>query len=206
MSHNREHFVLGCIRFFFLVQGFNQTILKERVQTKIPIEINKTLTKTAIKFSSKGNSWTRSLQLQEDKPVKVWLKGYSKPLLLAKQVFKNKDKSTGILYLVASDLTASYSCMTIAYQRRWAVETYHRSLKNNTSVCASPTNTIKTQCNHIYASVMAFVKLEVISIKKAVSQYALKSQVYLKGIQTAFDELKYYQIWCPIRLRFLTFA
>ena len=130
-----------------------------------------------------------SLKLQEDKPVKVWLKGYSKPLLLAKQVFKNKDKSTGILYLVASDLTASYSCMTIAYQRRWAVETYHRSLKNNTSVCASPTKTIKTQCNHIYASVMAFVKLEVISIKKAVSQYALKSQVYLKGIQTAFDEL-----------------
>ena len=130
-----------------------------------------------------------SLKLQEDKPVKVWLKGYSKPLLVAKQIFKNKDKSTGILYLVASDLTASYSCMTIAYQRRWAVETYHRSLKNNTSVCASPTNTIKTQCNHIYASVMAFVKLEVISIKKAVSQYALKSQVYLKGIQTAFDEL-----------------
>ena len=130
-----------------------------------------------------------SLKLQEDKPVKVWLKGYSKPLLLAKQVFKNKDKSTGILYLVASDLTASYSCMTIAYQRRWAVETYHRSLKNNTSVCASPTKTIKTQCNHIYASVMAFVKLEVISIKKAVSQYALKSQLYLKGIQTAFDEL-----------------
>ena len=35
----------------------------------------------------------------------------------------------------------------------------------------------------------AFVKLEVISIKKAVSQYALKSQLYLKGIQTAFDEL-----------------
>ena len=130
-----------------------------------------------------------SLKLQEDKPVKVWLKGYSKPLLLAKQVFKNKDKSTGILYLVASDLTASYSCMTIAYPRRWAVETYHRSLKNNTSVCASPTKTIKTQCNHIYASVMAFVKLEVISIKKAVSQYALKLQLYLKGIQTAFDEL-----------------
>ena len=130
-----------------------------------------------------------SLKLQEDKPVKVWLKGYSKPLLLAKQVFKNKDKSTGILYLVTSDVTASYSCMTIAYQRRWAVETYHRSLKNNTSVCASPTKTIKTQCNHIYASVMAFVKLEVISIKKAVSQYALKSQLYLKGIQTAFDEL-----------------
>ena len=161
-----------------------------REQFIMPLKVNR---KVSLHDSSNPENReyvsVESLKLQEDKPVKVWLKGYSKPLLLAKQVFKNKDKSTGILYLVASDLTASYSCMTIAYQRRWAVETYHRSLKNNTSVCASPTKTIKTQCNHIYASVMAFVKLEVISIKKAVSQYALKSQLYLKGIQTAFDEL-----------------
>ena len=161
-----------------------------RKQFIMPLKVNR---KVSLHDSSNPENReyvsVESLKLQEDKPVKVWLKGYSKPLLLAKQVFKNKDKSTGILYLVASDLTASYSCMTIAYQRRWAVETYHRSLKNNTSVCASPTKTIKTQCNHIYASVMAFVKLEVISIKKAVSQYALKSQLYLKGIQTAFDEL-----------------
>jgi len=130
-----------------------------------------------------------SLKLEEGTPVKVWLKGYSKPLLLCKQVFKNKDSSTGILYLVASDLTATYSDMTTTYQRRWAVETFHRSLKNNTSVCASPTKTIKTQCNHIYASVMAFVKLEVLKVSKAISQYALKSKLYLKGMQSAFDEL-----------------
>ena len=161
-----------------------------RKQFIMPLKVNR---KVSLHDSSNPENReyvsVESLKLQEDKPVKVWLKGYSKPLLVAKQVFKNKDKSTSILYLVASDLTASYSCMTIAYQRRWAVETYHRSLKNNTSVCASPTKTIKTQCNHIYASVMAFVKLEVISIKKAVSQYALKSQLYLKGIQTVFDEL-----------------
>ncbi|MEM6814796.1 MAG: hypothetical protein AAF600_10425, partial [Bacteroidota bacterium] len=89
--------------------------------------------------------------LQEDTPVSVWLKGYSKPLLLCKQVFKNKDNSTGILYLVTADLTATYFSITTTYQRKWAVETYHRSLKNNTSVCASPTKTIKTPCNHIYA-------------------------------------------------------
>ncbi|MEM6816683.1 MAG: IS701 family transposase, partial [Bacteroidota bacterium] len=99
------------------------------------------------------------------------------PLLLCKQVFKNKDNSTGILYLVTADLTATYSSITTTYQRKWAVETYHRSLKNNTSVCASPTKTIKTPCNHIYASVMAFVKLEAIQVKKAVNQYALKSKL-----------------------------
>lgn len=142
-----------------------------------------------------------SLELEGGMPVKVWLKGYSKPLLLCKQVFKNKDNSIGILYLVASDgghLLRYYH----NHQRRWAVETYHRSLKNNTSVCASPTKTIKTQCNHIYASVMAFVKLEVLKVKKEVNQYALKSKLYLKGMQSAFDELRNIKAGVQLDLNF----
>jgi len=144
----------------------------------------------------------KSLELKENIPVKIWLKGYHTPLLLCKQVFKNKDNSTGVLYLVTSDLTATYSKVTTTYQRRWAVETYHRSLKNNTSVCASPTKTIKTQCNHIYASVMAFVKLEVIKIKKAVNHYALKSKFYLKGIKAAFNELNNIKFGVQLELVF----
>lgn len=144
----------------------------------------------------------KSLELKEGTPVKIWLKGYKNPLLLCKQVFKNKDNSTGILYLVASDLTATYSKVTTTYQRRWAVETYHRSLKNNTSVCGSPTKTIKTQCNHIYASVMAFVKLEVIKIKKTVNHYALKSKLYLKGIRAAFNELNNIKFGVQLELDF----
>ena len=130
-----------------------------------------------------------SLKLKKNQLVSIRLRGYSKPLLLWKQVFKNKDHSTGILYLVTSDLTATYSSITTTYQRRWAVETYHRSLKNNTSVCASPTKTVKTQGNPIYASVMAFVKLEAIKIKKAMNQYALKSTLYLSSIKAAFKQL-----------------
>jgi len=144
----------------------------------------------------------KSLELKENIPIKIWLKGYHTPLLLCKQVFKNKDNSTGVLYLVASDLTATYSKVTTTYQRRWAVETYHRSLKNNTSVCASPTKTIKTQCNHIYASVMAFVKLEVIKIKKVVNHYALKSKLYLKGIRAAFNELNNIKLGVQLGLDF----
>jgi DDE superfamily endonuclease len=155
--------------------------------------------------SSKGQKEyvpVKSLELEEGIPVKIWLKGYNIPLLLCKQIFKNKDGSTGVLYLAASDLTATYSDMTTTYQRRWAVETYHRSLKNNVSVCASPTKTIKTQCNHIYASVMAFVKLEAIKIKKAVNQYALKSKLYLKGMKAAFDELNNIKNGMQLKLDF----
>ena len=143
-----------------------------------------------------------SLKLKKNQLVSIRLKGYSKPLLLCKQVFKNKDHSTGILYLVTSDLTATYSSITTTYQRRWAVETYHRSLKNNTSVCASPTKTVKTQCNHIYASVMAFVKLEAIKIKKAMNQYALKSTLYLSSIKAALNELNAIKHGIQLELEF----
>ena len=187
--HNEVKFetVLGDI-WFGNIKNM-QMITSKGKQFIMPLKTNRQVSLFDSFNQEKEYVPVKSLELKEGTPIKIWLKGYNTPLLLCKQVFKNKDNSTGVLYLVASDLTATYSKVTTTYQRRWAVETYHRSLKNNTSVCASPTKTIKTQCNHIYASVMAFVKLEVIKIKKAVNHYSLKSKLYLKGIRAAFNEL-----------------
>jgi hypothetical protein len=79
---------------------------------------------------------------------------------LCKQVFKNEDGSEGVLYLLSSDVTLDYERLTTIYQRRWKVEEYHKSLKVNTSLAKSPTKTIRTQSNHCFASIYAFVKLE----------------------------------------------
>jgi hypothetical protein len=49
------------------------------------------------------------------------------------------------------------------YQRRWNIETYHRSLKQNTSLGISPKSVKKTQSNHIFLSLLACLKLEKIS-------------------------------------------
>jgi len=49
------------------------------------------------------------------------------------------------------------------YQRRWSIETYHRSLKQITSLGISPTSVEKTQSNHICLSLLAYLKLEKIS-------------------------------------------
>ena len=38
----------------------------------------------------------------------ILLEGVEFPLLLCKQVFKNEDGSTGILYLVCSDVSQTY--------------------------------------------------------------------------------------------------
>ena len=43
--------------------------------------------------------------------MSVYLKQYNKPVLIAKQVFKNGDGSTGTLYLATSDLNLDYSSL-----------------------------------------------------------------------------------------------
>ncbi len=46
-----------------------------------------------------------SLQWSSQKSVRGWLKGLDFPVLLHRQVFTNKDGSTGILYLACSNLS-----------------------------------------------------------------------------------------------------
>ncbi len=75
------------------------------------------------------------------------------------------------------------------YQKRWEVEDYHKSLKNNASLEMSPARSIQTQSMHMFASICAFVKLEQLKIKEGLNQFALKGRLYLKAIQAAFEEL-----------------
>ena len=138
----------------------------------------------SIKYQS-----VESLNIEEGQTVRIRLKGYKRSLLLCKQVFRNKDGSTGVLYLVCSDLTADFSLITTTYQRRWGVETYHRSLKNNTSLSASPTRRVRSQMNHIYAAIIAFVKLEAMKMNQKLNHYALKSKLYLAGMKTMMEQL-----------------
>ena len=60
-----------------------------------------------------------ALDFPEQTAVQGWLKGYAKAVRLVRQVFKNKDGSTGVLHLVCSDLTCDYDAMTTSYKKRW---------------------------------------------------------------------------------------
>lgn len=129
-----------------------------------------------------------SLQLEENTTVLVYLKGLDFPVLLSKQVFKNKDDSEGISYLVCSDLKLTYDQIITIYQKRWNVEIFQKSIKSNTSLSKSPTRTIKTQSNHIFASIYAAFKLEILKLKHHTNHFALKSKLYLKALQASFLE------------------
>ena len=130
-----------------------------------------------------------TLDLPEGETRQIWLEDVAFPLLLAKQVFINDDGSRGTLYLVTSDLTLTYDRMTSLYQKRFGVEGYHKSLKQNASLEKSPTRTETTQQNHFFASVCAYVKLEQLKLKQGVNHFALKSKIYLSALKSAYAEL-----------------
>jgi DDE superfamily endonuclease len=129
------------------------------------------------------------LDLPEGTTRQVWLEGVDFPLNLVKQRFTNEDGSTAVLYLVTSDLTLNYDQMTALYKRRWSVEVYHKSLKQNASLVKSPTRTETTQRNHLYGSLCAYIKLESLKQKTGINHFALKSKIYLSALRSAYAEL-----------------
>ena len=131
-----------------------------------------------------------TLTLEHGKAQRVWLEQVPFPLLLVKQVFTNKDGSQGTLYLVTSDTTLDGGQIMGLYQERWQVEEYHKSLKQNASLSCSPTRTKRTQTNHLFLSLCAFVKLEALKIKTRLGHFALKNRLYISALQTAFGQLQ----------------
>ena len=105
-----------------------------------------------------------TLEIEPDTVLTIYLEGVDFPLHLVKQVFTNGDGSIGILYLVTSDLDLNYDGITTIYKKRWNVEPYHKSLKQNASLAKSPTKTITTQSNHFFAAVYAYIKLEMLKV------------------------------------------
>jgi hypothetical protein len=122
--------------------------------------------------------------------VLVRLEGVDFPLRLVRQVFKNEDGSTGVLHLVSSNIELTDEQITTTYQRRWNVEEYHKSLKNNASLAKSPTKTVRTQANHLFASICAFIRLEHLSLSNKLNHFAIKDKIYITALQAAFRELE----------------
>jgi len=130
-----------------------------------------------------------SLSWSSSEPVRGWLKGLDFPVLLHRQVFTNKDGSTGILYLACSDFNCNISSLEAIYQKRWKVEVFHKTLKSNTGLAKSPTKSIRTQSNHIFMSIYAAFQLECLKLKHKMNHFALRNRIYVTALKQAMCEL-----------------
>jgi hypothetical protein len=130
-----------------------------------------------------------ALDFSDKEPKRVYLRAVKEAVLLVHQVFTNKDGSQGFLYLISSDMSLDYTRMTTIYKKRWKVEEYHKSLKQNASLTKSPTKKMGPQANHFFASFLAYLKLEVLKLRHGVGHFRLKSQFYMVGLKAINQEL-----------------
>ena len=118
------------LNFLCVTSVIKRDLKKEFV---MPLKSNR---KVALSLAEKRHGQYRAvsqLELPLDATREVWLEEVPFALSLTKQVFINDDLSEGMLYLVTSDLTLPFDQIQKLYQRRWSVEEYHKSLKQNVS-------------------------------------------------------------------------
>ena len=149
--------------------------------------------KVALSQKDKRNGrWRKAetLCLEEDTELEIYLEAVEFPVKLIKQVFTNEDGSNGVLYLISSDTTKSLDQIKTIYQRRWNVEEYHKSLKQNVSLAKSPTQTKTTQTNHFFAALCGYIKLEMLKVETKTNHFALKTKLYINALQSASKTLR----------------
>jgi IS4 transposase len=154
----------------------------------MPIKTNRLVSLTKPKKRETKFQRVDTLDIKEE--TKIYLKDLPFPVLLVKQVFKNEDESEGVLYLISSDITVDAQTLMDVYQERWPIEEYHKSIKSNTMLAKSPTKTIRTQQNHFFASIYAYVKLELLKARTKLNHFAMKSKLYIEALRASMNELK----------------
>jgi len=165
-------------------------ILRHKKHFMCPLKSNR---KVAVSRNDKlQGRWQKleTLEIETNKSRLIYLEGLETPVLLIKQVFQSEDGKTVIQHLISSDTTLLPNDIIRNYQKRWRVEEYHKSLKQNVSLERSPTQTMTTQTNHFFAALCGYIKLERLKIKTKQNHFALKSKLYLKALMSAFQTLR----------------
>jgi hypothetical protein len=189
--HNRIKFRYVVFDSWFSSKE-NMRFIKHELQKQFvcAIKANRTVARSLEEKATGKFVQVAALDMAPNTVRLVYLKGVDFPVLFAKQHFTNKDGSLGVLYLVSSDTALTYQQLTTLYHKRWKIEEFHQSVKQHASLEKSPTKTVRTQKNHLFASMCAFVKLEQLKLKTKLNHVALKSRLYIKAIQTSFKELE----------------
>lgn len=111
------------------------------------------------------------LDLAEKQVRKVWLKEFGYIL-----VCKIVDKKGDITYLATSDLNLQdYDNFVNHFQQRWKIEEFHRGIKQTTGIEKCYSTLASSQKTHIFASFVAFIKLEIRRLKEKISWYEQKA-------------------------------
>jgi len=167
---------------------FINDILKKKFVT--PIKSNRKIA-ISVEDRNKGNYVNiSSVDIEACSSRLIYLEGYKDPINLIKQVVKNgNDDKSVYLYLITNDITLNFQEVLDVYKKRWKIEEYHKSLKQNLRIEHSPTKVETSQRNHIHLCVCAFIKLEKLRLNYNLNHFALKEKIYIEALKVAYEKV-----------------
>ena len=144
-----------------------------------------------VEVPKKKQKWQQVSQtdMEPNKAYKVRLKDVPFDLLLVKKVYHNLNGSVGVQYLICSDTDLNAEQIADLYRQRWSSEDLHKSLKQNTALEKMPAKTENLQVNHVFASMIAQVKLECLKLATKKNHYQLKRGILIHALKTAWTEI-----------------
>ena len=120
----------------------------------------------------------------------IYLKGCDIPLSIGKRIVKNgNDGEPLYLYLVTNDANLTFQETLEIYQKRWKIEEYHKSLKQNLKIEHSPTKVELSQRNHINLAICAFIKLEKLRLNYKMNHFKIKEKIYIEALKVAYKKV-----------------
>jgi len=68
------------------------------------------------------------------------------------------------------------------------VEVFHKSLKSNADLAKSSTQTITTQGNYVFMSIVAVFKLEFLKTQHQLNHFALRAKLWIEATRHAYEQ------------------
>lgn len=129
-------------------------------------------------------------ELEDETPLPFFINNVDHKVYITKKTFTNGDGTRGVLFLVTNDGDLSGSDLYSIYHKRWGIEVFHKSVKNNTSLSKSPASKQRAQKNHIFCSFYAYLKLERTKEKQKKNHFRLKRDIQILMLKSC---RKHYQ-------------
>lgn len=154
----------------------------------IIIKFNRTVELSEIKRFKDDLTKISKLYLEDGQYIQIWSKGTNCTLQIIKKFFTGR--SIQPFYVISHNLKHNADCIYRIYYKLWKIELYYNSIKQNVYLADSPNKGALSRANHIFASLVAFSKLEILKIKGSANHFTIKAILLLKASQDAFLELE----------------
>jgi hypothetical protein len=177
--------------WFSSAENINYIVTDLKKHVVCAIKDNRTVTLDTEKLP-KEQKWVQvsDMDIEPNQAYKVRLKKIPFDVLLVKKVYHNLDGSIGVQYLISTDTDLNAQKVSDIYKLRWSSEDLHKSLKQNTALEKMPAKVEKSQANHVFAAMIAQVKLEMMKIATKKNHYQLKRNILVQALKTAQIEIQ----------------